>query len=172
MTEDKKKKVEEINKKEKVEEIKMEDPRPVELEVPALEEKPKRRRKKKEKEDHSELEQNLSIIIRTIFDMLATRDPVWKLADTEVEAVAKPGARILTRLGAEEETNKNADYLLLIIGIAGIIIPRVMVIKTRRQVRPVEPRSQGEAGTGGPEASRSSSGSDTGNVKILLPGLA
>lgn len=173
MAEDKKEKIEEI-KKEKIEEIKMEDPRPVELEVPAIEEKPKRRRKKKEKEeDHSELEKNLSNMIRTIFDMLSTRDPVWKLADTEVEAVAKPGAKILARLGAEEEANKNTDYLLLIIGIAGIFIPRLMVIKARRQVRQVEPAgSQGQADAGSSEANRTSPGRGTGNVKLLLPGLA
>lgn len=157
--------------------VKMDEPKAVELEVPALEEKPKRGRPKKtkkaeKKEEHLELEQNIAVMIKTVFDMMAVRDPIWKLADTEVEAVAKPGARILTRLGAEEETNKNADYLLLIVGIAGIVLPRIMVIRARgRQVKQSneQPERALNPGSGKPAATGARNGAS--NVKQLLPAL-
>ncbi len=157
--------------------VKMDEPKAVELEVPALEEKPKRGRPKKtekaeKKEEHLELEQNIAVMIKTVFDMMAVRDPIWKLADTEVEAVAKPGARILARLGAEEDANKNADYLLLIVGIAGIILPRVMVIRARGgQVKQSNEQPERTVNSGGGKPAAAGSRNVASNVKQLLPAL-
>lgn len=160
--------------------IEMGTPAMVALEVPApVEEKPKRKRKttkKKKQEEYAELEQNLNMMLMTLSGMAASRDPVWQLAPEEIEAVAKPGSRILARMGAEDEANKNADYILLVVAVAGIMIPRIMIIKAKggaksaRQPGPDEPKrpvasgSRENAGTGPRRNSN--------NVKELLPGLA
>jgi hypothetical protein len=161
------------DEKVKLEVIEMGEPRPVELEVPVPEEKTKGKRgrkKKQEKNEHVELEQNLTVMVKTVFDLLALRDPIWKLADQEVEAVTKPGARILARMGAEEETNKNADYLLLAVGVAGILLPRIMIIRARGQVKQDE-RTPDQAGAGGSKTVKSGPPSGGNNVKQLLPAL-
>lgn len=156
-------------KEKKTEEVVMEDPKPVELEVPTAAEKQKRQRKKKE--EHVELEQNISIMVNTVFELLAQRDPIWKLSEVEVESVAKPSARIIARMGAEEETNKNADYILLAVGLAGILIPRFMILKARR-AKVEQQGSKGEAPAGSAEFNKASSSANAGNVKFLLPSLA
>jgi len=154
--------------------VKMDEPKTVELEVPAPEEKTKRGRSKKsgkKKEEHLELEQNIAVMVKTVFDMLAVRDPIWTISDTEVTAVTKPGARILARLGAEEETNKNADYFLLIVGIAGIVLPRIMLIRARGQVRQQNEQPERTSTPGSGKSVETSTRNVAGNVKQLLPAL-
>lgn len=154
--------------------VEMEEPKVIDLEIPLLDEKPRKRKKKEKEQDHLQLEQNLYVMVKTVFELIAQRDPIWRLSDVEIEAVTKPGARILVRLGAEEETNKNADYIMLIIGIAGIIIPRLMMVKARGKVAEnVEQRRNESKDAGGNESTnRASAAGSAGNVKFLLPSLA
>lgn len=152
----------------------MGEPEQINVEVPAVEEKGKKR-KRQDKEDKAavkELEQNLSILLKTGFEMLALRDPVWKVQDAEIEAVAKPGARILNRLGAAEEANKNADYFLLAVGLAMIVIPRVLMIKAREKAVKEGGRPERKAAEGHGSAAETRAGNAPGNVKYVLPGLA
>jgi hypothetical protein len=158
--------------------IEMGTPVPVELDVPVPEDKPKRKRasKKVKLEEYKELEQNISMMLMTLSGMAASRDPVWQLAPEEIEAVAKPGSRILARMGAEDEANKNADYILLVVAVAGIMIPRIMIIKAKggaksaRQPGPDEP--QRPVASGSRENAGTGPRRNSNNVKELLPGLA
>lgn len=158
--------------------IEMGTPVPVELDVPVPEDKPKRKRasKKVKPEEHKELEQNISMMLMTLSGMAASRDPIWTLDPAEVEAVAKPASRILARMGAEDEANKNADYILLVVAAAGIMIPRIMLIKAKGGAKvdkqpgagqPQNTNASSSAKTAGPGPRRNSN-----NVKELLPGLA
>lgn len=157
-------------KNDRLEEKMAEEPKDVVIaEVPViLEDKPKRGRKSSRKENHDDLEKNIGVMVRTVFDVLAARDPVWKLSDEEIEAVAAPGARILARLGAEEEANKNADYIILAVGLAGIIIPRVMIIKARKQV---DHETERQAGPSSPKNPGTSTGDNVRDIKRILPSL-
>ncbi len=159
--------------------VEMGTPAPVAVEVPAAEEKPKRGRprKKTKGEEHHELEQNVKMMLVTMSGMAASRNPIWKLSAAEIDAVAKPASRILARLGAEEEANKNADYVLLAVGVAGIIIPRIMIMKAKGGVK----RASGQPGPEQPESTTAASSGKVAatspwhgrnNVKQLLPGLA
>lgn len=50
----------------------------------------------------------------------------WNLTAPEAEGVAAPLARIIDRMAPAESMNKHMDYVLLVAGLVGIVLPRIM----------------------------------------------
>lgn len=118
-------------------------PRPVVLDIPApAEPTEKKKRSSKKKEAGTTiaadpiLETNVTTLLKGSFDIMAV--PLgahWSITPLEAATVAQPAARILTRLGASETTNKYADYFVLLGAIAAITIPRAMISSAMKKAK-------------------------------------
>lgn len=153
-------------------------PKVVQLEVPAPAPEKKKKGPKPKKQELGELESNIKALLGTVFDLLAVRNPIWKVSTEELDAVAKPGARILDRLNQSDELNKNADYILLVVGLGMIIVPRAMIMKevqkkTPKEVKPggSEPRAEKPAAGGNSGGGGRPAGSSPSAIKAILGGL-
>jgi hypothetical protein len=124
-----------------------------------------------------ELAGNLTMLIKTGFDMTAIRlGTIWEVTETECEKIAEPLARILDRYGVLEKAAEYSDMAALVSATAGVVIPRYLVYtelkkegkqlakpKPARENKSAAERSDGENGViPGPVSS----------VKKSVPGLS
>lgn len=150
------------------------------VEVPG-DEKPKEKKKtdtKKKKQtkeqrkaaELKELAGNLSVLIKTGFDMAAMRlGDVWEVTEEECKKIADPLARILNRYGVLEKAAEYSDFAALVMATGSVVIPRYLIymeMKKVDQARKVKPavRRSNEENNPVPAAG--------GNVKELVPGLS
>lgn len=157
--------------------VEMGTPVPVEMEIPTPDPEPKKKKKtrapRKKKGQFKELEQNISLLLLTLSNLAAARDPIWKLSEDEVKAVADPSSRILGEMGLSDEANEKADYVMLFFAVAGIMLPRILMLKARGGSKKDGARQPQRApeNNHGPADGASPRGIAGGNVKQLLPGL-
>lgn len=86
-----------------------------------------------------ELADNIKLFTMAAFSGLAAvHNPIWELRADEAENIAGPAARIMERLGALETTNAAADYIALTIGLAVIVVPRMVLIKSMQPEKVVK----------------------------------
>jgi hypothetical protein len=93
-------------------------------------------KRKTKKDVQSELKkEQLAVLIKTIFDVMATRPgfEVWKLSQEESILLSDPLANILNKNPMIDKiASEYGDYIALIVAIGTIIIPRVMMqVKSR-----------------------------------------
>ena len=88
-------------------------------------------RRKTKKDIQTELKkEQLAVLIKTIFDVMATRPgfEVWKLSQEESILISDPLANILNKNPMVDKiASEYGDYIALIVAIGTIIIPRVML---------------------------------------------
>jgi hypothetical protein len=93
--------------------------------------KPKSSSSKKRKNVNAELSKDqISILLKTTFDIVGSREglELWKITQKEAELIAEPLAQLMNRnpfiSGA---ASKYGDYIALIIAICTVILPRAFV---------------------------------------------
>lgn len=59
-------------------------------------------------------------------------EKLWTPTTAELTGVAEPAARIIERLNASATVSKYADYIALGVGIATMIIPRLLMTSTKK----------------------------------------
>jgi hypothetical protein len=88
-------------------------------------------KRKTKKDIQTELKkEQLAVLIKTIFDVMATRPgfEVWKLSQEESILISDPLANILNKNPMVDKiASEYGDYIALIVAIGTIIIPRVML---------------------------------------------
>lgn len=104
--------------------VEQETPILQELEVPDVEEKKKSRRKKSK--ETSELKLAVSALLTGIFAIAESKDKTWKVDEAEIDLIADPAAKILSRNNKIIDGEK-LDYLMLGIGIVAVCAPRIIL---------------------------------------------
>jgi hypothetical protein len=86
---------------------------------------------KKKKNVNAEIKkEQLSVLIKTVFDVIGTRQgfEVWSLSQQESVLIADPLSNILNKNPLIDKlTSDYGDYIALIVAIGTIIIPRLMI---------------------------------------------
>lgn len=143
------------------------------LEVPSPVEGPAKKKKTRQSKDTKELADNLQVLIKSGFDMLALRiGEIWILSDKEANDMAQPLARIIERHNLTKQINEGSDYVALTMAVTMSILPRFLLYQqARKEVKndskgPVHKAHKSNDGESRPPSSSSN------NVKELLPGLA
>lgn len=115
-------------------------------------EKPAPKKRAKKNLELETLTQNVEMVTNTAFQIASLfAGPHWAIAPEEARLVAEPTARILDRLELTETSNKYTDYLMLVIALAGITIPRIMM---SQQIRPKKEKGGLEVVRSAPEINR------------------
>ena len=139
----------------------------------------KKKRQTKEQKKAAEVKElagNLSVLIKTGFDITAMRlGPVWEVTDEECKKIADPLARILERYGILEKAAEYSDFASLAVAAGSVVIPRCLIYA---DIKKKEEGGKGEkAGKVKPAIKRDSKEgefipSSGGNIKELVPGLS
>ena len=154
------------------------EPKPVTITLPGGETvKPKKSKKTKKNEPDPEtkdLTMNLTVMVKSVFDLIAARGgQLWEVSPEEAAGIAGPAARILARMEKAAAVNENADYVMLLVGAAVILVPRFLMMQdTKRRKEGAASGTEGEAAGDSQRVNGERPVYDGGNVKKLLPGLA
>lgn len=100
----------------------------------------KKRTTKKKKDDFREEVALMLAGINEVARILPNGD-ILALHEKEIEFIAPPIANILERQGLDEKASKYSDYTVLLVGLVFITMPRIQLIKERRE-KNVRPRQQ------------------------------
>jgi hypothetical protein len=88
-------------------------------------------KQKKRKNINAELDkQQISVLIKTTFDIICTRPnmDLWKLTEKEADLIAEPLAQILNKNPIiSGVASKYGDYIALIAAICTVIMPRLFI---------------------------------------------
>lgn len=88
-------------------------------------------KKPKKIKNHEKLElkkEQLSILIKSVFDVIGTRQEIWKLSKQECDMIAEPLCTILSKNNTVEKfALEYGDYVALCIALATIVIPRLII---------------------------------------------
>lgn len=97
---------------------------------------PKKSTTVKKAEELAQLTTSIQMLTCTGFGVYAgiAHKPIWIVTPEEAQPVAEPAARIVDRMGYSETTSKYTDYLMLMAGVAGIVIPRVLLEGQNKKV--------------------------------------
>jgi hypothetical protein len=112
---------------------------------------PKKPKLKKSKEEKFEIKKDqLSVLIKSIFDVVGTRQEIWKLSKQECDLIAEPLCSILGKNTLVDKfAMEYGDYVALCVALATIIIPRALIqlkqekkekIINVKNIRPAETR--------------------------------
>lgn len=142
--------------------------------------KKKPTKEQKKAAEVKELTENLSLLLKAGFDIVAMRlGPVWQVTDDEVEKITSPLARILDRYGCLDTVSEYSDFIALGMGVTMTVVPRVLISREvkRKGVEVIGPRQNDTktetniSNTGAKQQGGSVPG-HAGDVKNLVPGLA
>lgn len=106
---------------------------------------PKNPTKRKRKDIQYELKkEQLSILIKTVFDIAGSREglEVWKLSQKEADLIAEPLSALLNKNPIIDKiTSEYGDYIALFVALATVLLPRLLLVwtskkKTEKGVKP------------------------------------
>jgi hypothetical protein len=89
---------------------------------------PKKPKKIKNQEKLEIKKEQLSVLIKSVFDVIGTRQEIWKLSKQECDMIAEPLSSILSKnTTVEKFALEYGDYVALCIALATIVIPRFII---------------------------------------------
>ena len=110
----------------------VEDPTDENTEIPESAPAPKNPSKRKRKEIQFEFKkEQLSILIKTTFDIIGSREglEMWKLSQKEAELIADPLSGLLAKNPMIDRiTSEYGEWIALIVALGTVILPRAFVM--------------------------------------------
>lgn len=81
-----------------------------------------------------ELAENISVIIKTGFELVAMRtDPLWGISTDEANSIAAPLARIMDRMELTEKIDEYGDYVALAAAAGWVVVPRFLMYQDKKK---------------------------------------
>ena len=81
-----------------------------------------------------ELAENISVIIKTGFELVAMRtDPLWCISTDEANSIAAPLARIMDRMELTEKIDEYGDYVALAAAAGWVVVPRFLMYQDKKK---------------------------------------
>lgn len=116
-----------------------EKPKPADI-VPVPPTPKKTTKKKLTKKEQARLEridelaENISVIIKTGFELVAMRtDPLWGISTDEANSIAAPLARIMDRMELTEKIDEYGDYVALAAAAGWVVVPRFLMYQDKKK---------------------------------------
>jgi hypothetical protein len=115
-----------------------------EMPVPA----PKNPKKKRKEVAYELKKEQLSILIKTTFDIIGTRPglEMWKLSQKEAELIAEPMSGLMNKNPFFDRiTSEYGEWIALIVALGTVIIPRAFIMvatkpkKEKEKIKPYVP---------------------------------
>jgi hypothetical protein len=138
----------------------------IDLTVPA----PKNPKKKRKEVAYELKKEQLSILIKTTFDIIGTRPglEMWKLSQKEAELIAEPMSGLMNKNPFFDRiTSEYGEWIALIVALGTVIIPRAFIMiaanpkKEKEKIKPYVPIAENnrkQAGPGEPSGAAKQSG--------------
>jgi hypothetical protein len=126
-----------------------------EMPVPA----PKNPKKKRKEVAYELKKEQLSILIKTTFDIIGTRPglEMWKLSQKEAELIAEPMSGLMNKNPFFDRiTSEYGEWIALIVALGTVIIPRAFIMiaakpkKEKEKIKPYVPIAENNRKQAGP----------------------
>lgn len=134
----------------------------------------KPKKKKTKKKDSKQLAENLAILLGTVSNVIGQKNPVWLLAENEVEAIAEPLAEVMEMYVPAEKANEYSAVVQLVAAVGFVIVPRVIVtVQQKKLAKPgKEQGHEKSAANSINKTDSATSNSSAGHGDSLFPALA
>ena len=130
-------------------------------------------KQQKKEAEIKDLQDTLSLLIKSGFDMAALRlGPIWELTPEEVKNITGPLARIIDRQELTSAANEYGDYIALTLAVVMTTAPRIILHQEMKKGgRTIEPTGKNQGRNPENNEGNEFIPPGGGNVKKFVPGL-
>lgn len=154
------------------------EPKLKEVDVPAIEDVKKKSKKATKKTTKKEESQDLKVmttaLLGGLFAVLADKNSDWQTSESEIELIADPASRILSRMESLKGGGEKLDYLMLAFGVIAVAAPRVVKSVNKKREGGgdyANTKRQGESSVGADTSKHELAGFSQASAKSVLPGI-
>lgn len=129
-------------------------------------------KQQKKAQELADLQDTLTLLLKSTFDMVAIRSPIWEVTDEEIKNITGPLTRIIDRHNFAAAANEYGDYVALTLAVGMTVAPRVLLAQEMRKGGySLDTKRKADSLNNNNDRQENFITPDSSNVKKLIPGL-